>query len=375
MTIVPGPLMPALGSIALLLALSASADGVASAAAVDDPTSGAPAATTPAAPNAPQGLVVVLRPVGPDELTEAAFTRIAGELSAARYRVLILPLENRTDPARQVERVAADQEPVAAVALARVNSAAGEAVAIWTCDRRTRRTTILRIQTTLPHPENQAAVLAVEAIELIRASIGGLETALSVPGPTPDLSGNSSAEGGFLAGGAGDGPRLSLGAGAAATWDLGLGGPTWSAVLWGGFRLTRQFTIHARLAELGSALHVTTPSGDAQVHRDVGAVGLAWTFLETEALDAFLTAGIGVTQVRAVGAAPTPAQVHAVTAWPLSATGGAGVRVHLATAVSIVAIVEASALARRLTLRFGEQESAPLSRPGIFTHAGLETTF
>lgn len=367
--------MSSFGSIVLVLALSAGADRAASAAAADDPTSGAPAATAPAAPGASQGLVVVLRPVGPDELTEAAFTRIAGELSAARYRVLILPLENRTDPARQVERVAAEQEPVAAVALARVNSAAGEAVAIWTCDRRTRRTTILRIQTTLPHPENQAAVLAVEAIELIRASVGGLDTALSVPGPTPDLAASAAAEGGFLS--AGGKPRLSLGSGAAATWDLGLGGPSWSAVLWGGFRLTRQFTIHARLSALSSPLRVTatTTDGDVHVHRDVAAAGLTWTFLETETLDAFLTGSVGVTQVRAAGAAPSPARSRAYTEWPLSASAGAGVRVHLAAAVAIVAVVEASALARRLTLKFGDEETAPLSRPGILTHAGLETTF
>jgi len=319
------------------------------------------------------GLVVVLRPIAPDDLTETAIVRVAGELSAARFRVLLLPLEPRADPGHEVETVSAAEEPVAAIAIARVRTATGDAVAIWTCDRRARRTTILRLQTSSTNPGRQAAVLAVEAIELVRARVSGLDTALAAPArlpesppPPPQSPAPAAATGGT---------RLTLGLGTAAAWDGGLGGPAWSAIMWGCFRASRDLTACARISAFGSALRVAAPAGTADVHRDAASAGIAWTFGRRDPVDGFLSIAAAVEQLRAAGAAPSPAETHAVTAWSLLAVAGAGVRVHLSEAFAAVAAVEGILAPRRLTLRFDDGESHPFSRPGALLHAGLEATF
>jgi hypothetical protein len=364
--------MPGAGLLLVLLALPREAEPAGAGADTAVTTVPAPAAGRAVT----GGLVIVLRSIAPDELTQTALARVTGELSAARFRVLLLPLEAQANPAREVETVGADQEPVAAIAIARVHAAAGDAVAIWTCDRRTRRTTILRIQMSSTPPQRQAAVLAVEAIELIRASVSGLDTALSVParpppGPPPAPPVVSPPRSGATTGGS----RLVLGLGGAAAWDVGLGGPAWSPVLWGGLRATRNLTISGRISALGSALKVTAPAGTADVHRDVAAVVLAWTFGRRGPLEGFLSLAAAIEQLRAEGAAPSPARASTATAWPVLGIAGAGVRLHVAEQLAIVAAAEGVLASRRLTLRFDDTESNSLSRPGVLLHGGIEASF
>ena len=92
-------------------------------------------------------------------------------------------------------------------------------------------------------------------------------------------------------------------------------------------------------------------------------------------IDGFLSLGAAVAQVRAVGAAPSPAQAHAVTDWPLLASAGIGTRLKLSRVIALVTAAEIVVAPRRLNLRFLDEESAPFSRPGAFVHAGLETAF
>jgi hypothetical protein len=362
--------MPGVGLLLVLLALPGEAEPA--GAGADSAVTAVPAP----AGAVTGGLVIVLRSIAPDELTQTALARVTGELSAARFRVLLLPLEAQANPAREVETIGADQDPVAAIAIARVHAAAGDAVAIWTCDRRTRRTTILRIQMSSTPPQRQAAVLAVEAIELIRASVSGLDTALLVPArPPPGPPSTPPVVSPPRSGATTGGPRLVLGLGGAAAWDVGLGGPAWSPVLWGGLRATRNLTISGRISALGSALKVTAPAGTAEVHRDVAAVVLAWTFGRRGALEGFLSLAAAIEQLRAEGAAPSPARAHTATAWPVLAIAGAGVRLHLTEQLAIVTAAEGVLGTRRLTLRFDDTESNPLSRPGVLLHGGIEASF
>jgi mRNA-degrading endonuclease toxin of MazEF toxin-antitoxin module len=48
------------------------------------------------------GLVVVLRPIAPDDVTKMAIARITGELSAAGFRVLLQPLGPGAEPSCEV---------------------------------------------------------------------------------------------------------------------------------------------------------------------------------------------------------------------------------------------------------------------------------
>src|SRR4051812_2641308 len=90
-------------------------------------------------------LVVLLRPAEIDELTREALARITGELTAARLRVVIVPLDASTDPIEQVENAGGDLAPVAAFALVRAAGGSGASVELWVSDRLAHRTTIQRL--------------------------------------------------------------------------------------------------------------------------------------------------------------------------------------------------------------------------------------
>ena len=97
------------------------------------------------APSPTRGLVIVLRPPEVDEMTRIALGRVTGELTAARFRVAIMPLDLGRDPGPQVEVVAPESNPVAVFAMTHISDRDGDTIAIWVCDRLGRRTTIQRM--------------------------------------------------------------------------------------------------------------------------------------------------------------------------------------------------------------------------------------
>jgi hypothetical protein len=121
-----------------------------------------------------RGLVVVLRPDDVDPLTRTALARVTGELAAARFQVAVVALDPNVDPTQQVETVTPEFNPVAAFAIAHVSDVRGDTMAIWVCDRLGGHTTIQRMAIRGGDVSQDAEVLALEAIELIRVSIAGL---------------------------------------------------------------------------------------------------------------------------------------------------------------------------------------------------------
>src|SRR5262249_35128460 len=87
-------------------------------------------------------LVVLLRPTEVDELTREALARITGELAAARFRVVVFPLDAAVDPIEQVDSAGGDLDPVAAFALVRAPDGYGGSIELWISDRLAHRTTI-----------------------------------------------------------------------------------------------------------------------------------------------------------------------------------------------------------------------------------------
>jgi len=106
-------------------------------------------------------------------MTRIALGRINGELSAARFRVRVMPLDPARDPGPQVESVAIDAHPVAAFAITRITDQDGDTIAIWVCDRLARRTTIQRMAISGEDIQQDAEVLALKAIEMIRGNTAG----------------------------------------------------------------------------------------------------------------------------------------------------------------------------------------------------------
>ena len=216
-----------------------------------------------------RGLVIVLRPNDVDELTRTALARVTGELAAARFQVTVVPLDPNSDPTPQVETVAPESKAVAAFAIGHMTDYNGDTIAIWVCDRLGRRTTIQRMTMRGNNISQDAEVLALEAIELIRVSIAGLwpvprSTPLEpvTPAPTPG----------------GGRPEIAIGLGIASLQDVGIPSPQWMGALTGMAKWPQGFAARGQLTGLGPSLTLSGPDGSAAIHRDLASFGPAWFF-------------------------------------------------------------------------------------------------
>jgi hypothetical protein len=112
--------------------------------------------------------------------------------------------------------VAPESHAVAAFAIAHFGEPNGRTIAIWVSDRVGRRTNIVRMEMQGDDISQDAAVLALNAIELIRVSLAGLWPAPSQvttpapPAPTPEPA---------------QPPQFSIGLGMSAQQDLGFPRP------------------------------------------------------------------------------------------------------------------------------------------------------
>src|SRR3954468_8476350 len=142
----------------------------------------ADAATSPPQPSIPRGLVVVLRPPELTETMRLVLARITGELTAASFQVRVESLDAQRDPTQQIQAAVLDSDAVAAFAL----GGSRDSLAIWIFERLGHRTTIQRVPVRRGGFTQDAKVLALKAVELIRASLADLwPEPAPAPVPTP----------------------------------------------------------------------------------------------------------------------------------------------------------------------------------------------
>src|SRR4029078_1815198 len=145
-----------------------------------------------------RGLVVVLVSPTDDDVTRDALSRITGELAAAPFRTITLPIDPASDVLSQIERAGDEQSATAAFAIVREGDPGSGRVTIWVSSRLTGTTTIRRMPVEGGDVDRCATRLAVESVDLIRASLAGLwpsppvatlpETPTCAPPPGPRVA-------------------------------------------------------------------------------------------------------------------------------------------------------------------------------------------
>jgi hypothetical protein len=330
----------------------------------DGDVSGVPRSLSGVQPS--RGLVIVLRPADVDELTRTALARVTGELTAADFQTTFVTLDPLQDPTGQVETVAPESHAVAAFAIAHFGEPNGRTIAIWVSDRVGRRTNIVRMEMQGDDISQDAAVLALNAIELIRVSLAGLWPAPSQvitpapPAPTP---------------GPAQPPQFSIGLGMSAQQDLGLPSPQWMGSLMAMVTWPNGLGIKAEVNGLGPALRLNGNYGSATVHRQHGLLGLAWTFLRRERVESFVVVSAGVAHLSGEGATADPARAVARSGAAWSALGAAGIaaRVRLVKMLWLGAELDGIATVPPLDIRVADAK--PSSRFGVLANVGLQVCF
>ena len=125
--------------------------------------------------------IVLVRPSSSDPALLSAFAHLQGELKVHDFEVVLVDTTGETSPS-DLERAAAQQGAVAAISLLRSHDAAS--ADIWVSDRATGKISRRSI-TTPPRPEGPN-LLAVRAVDLLRASLRELEPEATLP---PDIVG------------------------------------------------------------------------------------------------------------------------------------------------------------------------------------------
>ncbi|WP_437930932.1 hypothetical protein WMF37_17425 [Sorangium sp. So ce291] len=316
--------------------------------------------------------VVLVQPSAADPSISEALIRIRGELVADGFDVELLDSQSASAPRPAMDD--AGQQAGSAALIGLFLAPDGQAAELWVVDPLTNKTLVRRIDTRGEAPEHIAEVLAVRAVELLRASLlellmssrrSAAPIAAAAPRPSAVQEPRSAERsldqpsrrstwgvelgGGLLASPGGIGPSLLLVARLRLA-PLGPLGP-----------------IEGRLslAGLGTAPRVVGPQGSATVQQRLGLVELAalpWPELR---LRPRFSAGLGVLHVAVDGEASWPYRgVHSAR-WAFAADAGAGVELGITRRLDVVAEAHALVAHPYPVVRFAETEAARGARPAL----------
>jgi hypothetical protein len=323
------------------------------------------AATAPTATATPswRGLVVVLVSPTDDDVTRNALARITGELAAAPFRTITLPIDPDSDVLSQIEKAGAEQSATAAFAIVRDSDPGSGRVTIWVSSRVTGTTTIRRMPVEGGDVDRSATRLAVESVELIRASLAGLwpSPPVAAPPETPRCT-------------PAPGPRVAVAISVGRTTELGDAPALWApqlAASWG-----RPDGIGARVTAsgFGPGADVSSDMGSVHVGRAVVTLGLVRSFRSERTVQPLLGVAAGAQRLAVHGTSP-PELARDASAF--SALGMVSVGMAVAFGPRVAAVVEADATVvwPSSKVRIAGSDVAIFDGLSLFTHLGLRAMF
>jgi hypothetical protein len=299
-----------------------------------------------------------------------AMNRIEGELTAEGFHVAIVDSPGGPESSGGLEQDA--------VSIELAVDADERAAELRVVDHLTNKTVVRHTKIETQEASQVAQVLAVRAVELLRASLVEL-LIRSHPPPAAATS-----------------PAVKLAADRASTWAAGglelQRDSTWgfdagSAALVGFDRiepaimglvrarlvLGRAFQLRATLAGLGTTPHVPALSGSATVTQDIGLLELVATPWSDAVLSPVVSLGAGPFYMAVDGNAASGFKGLQNSAWAVAIDSGAGLTLRISESFDIS--LEAHAFLTRpyLVTRFAGVDGAAISQPsllGAFTIVG-----
>jgi hypothetical protein len=340
----------------------------------------AAAAPLPGRAAAPGRRVVVARPANADAVTVEALARVRGELEAAGFEIVAIPVDPAQDQRTIVETIGRDDNPVAAFAIfPGPRSPGGQPTAeIWVSDRQKGKATVQRMRVDPQDADRSAAVLAVYAVELLKASLADLwvpearrkpePEATPPPPPPPDIeppAGRPYTFAGFgleLAGGV-----LAHAGGLDSTWTPAL------RVSFGG---AGGLAVRLGVAAGGQRSSVANAAGSARLSHQIATVGAVYAFRPAARVQPFVAAGAGVYRIGVSGVSNDLEEWlgRSTQLWTAAMSAAAGVTVALGQHMAVIVGAEALLFLPRPVIELGEDTDARVGqagRPALLVTAGL----
>jgi hypothetical protein len=316
-----------------------------------------------------RGLVVVLVPPIDDDVTRNALARITGELAAAPFKTITAPIDPDADVMAQVETAGNEQSATAAFALVRDREPGSRRVTIWVSNRVSGTTTMQRMQVEGGDVDRAAARLAVETVELVRASLAGLwpsprpppETIEKLAPPRPS--------------------RLRLAVAIGQVRDFSDAPAFWTPQIAATYGNPARVGVRLSASGLGPGVGVSTGMGSAHVDRGMVTLGLLHSFRSEQVVQPLLGIAAGVHYLSAHGTAPASSLPSAslpaydVSRFSALGTATAGVAVALGPRVAIVVEADLLIMTPTIAIQIVDTNVAKIDNPSLFTHAGLLAAF
>jgi hypothetical protein len=329
------------------------------------------AAVPPVSEPAPhwRGRVVVLVPPSiDDDVMRNALARVSGELAAAPFKTITVPIDPEGDIMAQIESAGNDRAATAAFAIVRDRGDPGSGrVTVWVSNRVSGITTVERMHVEGGNVDRAAARLAVETVELVRASLAELW-----PSPPVSTSRPAIVEPPRVA----DRARFALAAGFGRLVDLGGAPGFWAPQISAAYGRAGGFGVRVSASGSASAADVsTTDMGSARIRRGMLTIGVIRTFRADRTVQPLIGLGAGVQRLSGDGTAGAPEQA-ARDGSTITGLATASAGVALPIGARFAAFVEADVLLAwsQVEVRLGT-DVATFDRPSLYTHAGLLATF
>jgi hypothetical protein len=315
-----------------------------------------------------RGLVVVLVPPIDDDVTRNALARVSGELAAAPFKTITRRIDPDSDVMAQVESAGSDQAATAAFALVRDRDPGSGRVTIWVSNRISHTTTMQRMQVEGGNVDRAATKLAVETVELVRASLADIwpapaaETSTATvekPAPPP----------------AARGARLALGVGVGLINDFGGAPSTWAPQIALSYGRPAGVGVRLFASGLGPGAGVSASMGSARFARTIVTLGLIRSFRAERIVQPLLGVAAGINYLAAHGTSSTAAADYDRHAWSALGMASVGLGFALGPRLAILTEVDVLMTWPAHDVLVGTEVVATFDRPSLFAHAGLLATF
>lgn len=318
-------------------------------------------------------VVVLVRPAISSPMIDEMLGRTQAELAASGFEARIVTGVPGEAPRRSVEQ--ADADAIAAIAV--VDPAGDATVEVWVDDRLSGKVSIRPLVARETDEHKAAAVLAIQAVELLRASLVEIARAdpeEPAPAAPPPRDTPPAAAVAFARGPEGASPRaeLSLAAGPAGilTFDPVLPQLAPSLAL----ALTTPGGLGGRLRWVGPGLgpDLDVEAGEVAVSTWLLTGGALLAPRTTGRWFGFAAVDAGVLRLTAEGTLAPPATGRSGSSIAAAFLAGGGGGLRLTDHVAVVAEAQLLLTAPRVSIEVGGQTVATAGRPDALMSLGLQ---
>ena len=331
--------------------------------------------------------VIVLRPPNADAVATEASARVQGELGAAGFHVVVLPVP--ADAARAQVKTAGVELAAAGAFAILVHQEEGVRVAeIWVSDRVRDATIVESARLTKGDHERESEALAVRAVELLRASLAELwlqpDEPPAAPPPAPRPSPPPTPPAAVPAR---DVPKagvptrpafasgIGIGVGAGVMGSFPGAGAVWLPSLMLTYGWDSGFSVELSFRGLGPAVEFAAPAGTAKVEPQFASVEVLKTWWPRARVVPFVSAGAGAQHVRVVGNAAPPFAGTTSDTWAAWTSAGLGAAAPIHSGLSLMTRALAAATWPPTAVRIAGVDAGHFGAPSLLVEAHVLGVF